>query len=120
MRGLGNNNQIVYVEVHKQSPSRDILYLKEKRNFLGNIKRKEGFYKFGTIHIGDLGVHQSITFVDIIPSNIFINGNIALEKSHIIIEYSNGRRENMYFNSDEEMIVYVKREFQGREWREFK
>ncbi len=108
MRAIGNDNQICHVQINKQSVSTDIAYYDEVKSIFGNIARQEGFYY---IHF------SSKKPLDKIPSYIFINGTIALEKSHIIIEYSNERRERVYFNSDEEMYLYIKREFRGTHWR---
>lgn len=112
MKGLGNDNQIAYIQVNKQRVSSEITYKEQKRNFFGKIIREEGFYYLDCSYFNNL-IEEVIT----IPSHIIISGKIVFEKSHVVIEYINGRDKKIYFNSEQEMIVYIKREFQGREWR---
>ncbi len=110
MKGLGNDNQIVYVQVNKQQISKSISYFDAVKMF-GITVFSEGFYR----NINNRS--SSLVKIESIPNNFFVNDKIMFEKANIVIEYSNGRKEKIYFNSDNDMDIYLKREFQGRWWR---
>lgn len=112
MKGLGNDNQIAYIQIHKEDIYPNIKYYEQVRNFWGQITVEEGFYKNSTHY-------NQLMRVNKLNDGLVYSDKIVLEKSHIILEYSNGREEKIYFNSDKEMYVYLKREFQGNYWRKF-
>ncbi len=112
MKGLGNDNQISYIQVNIQQPCKNIRYEEEKKGLFGKIIREEGFY----ILKENPFYNEYVKMIEI-PSYILINGKVAIEKPHIVIEYSNNREEKIYFNTDKDMNVFIKREFQGKNWR---
>ncbi len=95
MRGLGNDSQIAYIHINLQKVSENIIFYNQKRNFLGNISREEGFYT--KEYTGSFNERLRLIPLINIPSNIFINGNIALEKPHIILDYSSGTKKKVTF-----------------------
>lgn len=109
MNGLGNKNQIVYIEICPQKPSDKIIY-KNKKTFLWLELISEGF------HSNENNILKKVINV---PEGMLVNGKMMIIKAHLIIEFSSGRKITEYFNSNEEMYIYLKREFQGREWKEY-
>lgn len=110
MKGIGNDDQISFIEVNYQKPSEYIKFYEEEFNIWGKVKRKEGFYK-------DLG--YGLERIDNIPFGMVVNNKTMIVKAHINVEFSNGRVKTIYFNTDEEMNLFLKREFQGKNWRIF-
>lgn len=109
MKGLYNKNQIVFIKINEQKPSDDVKFYEQKRSFLGNISLEEGFYS------SVLG--RLIKFDDILDG-MFINQKTIIVKSNIVLEFSSGREQIIYFNSNEEMYLHIKREFQEGFWKE--
>lgn len=112
MIGIGNDEQIVYIKVNDKKPLDNLIYVKGIKGFLGIFQRQEGFYY--------LDEYSEFTYLDKIPPHILINGKVALEKCNIIIEYSNGREKKIHFDTEKQRDLYIKRQFQGRNWRIFK
>lgn len=111
MTGIGNDNQIVYIQVNEEKICEYITHLEEKKGLFGNIIRKEGFY-YTYLGINPIKLND-------MPMYFTAINNKVIRKPHIIIEYSNGKDKTINFNTDKDMHLFLIREFQGRNWREF-
>lgn len=106
MKAIGNNNNLVYVDINYEQLSKNISFKEEKKNFFGQIKIEEGFYFLDYI------------ISDKLPNTVFLkDDNTVYDKPYINLEYNNGRVHTIYFESDKEMILYIKREFQSSNWK---
>ncbi len=111
MKKLGNDNQICFVFINEETLVKNIKYYQEKKVF-GIVWREEGFYKVSSFD-------EPLIPINGTPSNCFVSDKNMMKKANILIEYSSGRKEKIYFNTNKEMYVYIKREFQGNNWRRF-
>ena len=104
-----NKNFIEYIEIFPERIADDIFYQEEKKNFFGVIKQEEGYFLKKRYPV-------SPKKLDKIPNGYVIkNNNDIYEKPCLVIHYIN-IIQKIHFNTEKELEVYVKRNFQDDYW----
>lgn len=101
-----NKEHICSIEVVKDKVNQYFTYYKERKYLFGLIKKPEGFYN--TL-FGDL--------ITKIPKNMYVKDDKLFTNPHIIINFSNGNKECIYFNNEKEILSYINKEFNNHNWR---
>lgn len=106
-----NKEQVCYIETYENQKYWKIRYFEEKK-FLGFITQKEGFYIIdGNVWQTDWKILKKV------PDFVVLKDKIAYRKPYIKMYLSGGEYCEMDFNTPEEMHVFLKREFQGNNWK---
>lgn len=108
-----NKNQIISIDLLDEEESKEIVYIKENKGFLGLFKREEGFYKLSDIYgIGNKFIpRQNNCLINKIPDNFFQKENVMFIKPRIIINYSWDEHQIIYFNTNKERNSYFRKHF---------
>lgn len=107
-----NKTQIVSVNLLQEERDTDYVFIEDSKGFLGIGKTTGGIY----YHPFPKAYRKPI-LMDRIPENRFKKGNLIYHKPRIIINYTNGETETLYFNTEHERNSYANHEFREPYWR---
>lgn len=107
-----NKKELVSIEIFLEEKSNTIYYKEEKKSWWGKITQSGYYEKYYSV----FGEWRERYLGKKLPNIVNIKNNIIFDKPYLILLFSNNKKASMMFNTDKELNLYIKRNFQNIDW----